>query len=164
MKGLLFLAVLAVSMLVAQVARQAPPPPAQPVAFSHKVHAGQLKLKCNMCHPNRDPGETMGIAAASTCMQCHSSVKPDDPEVKKIAEAAKTNRPIRWARVYTIPTYVVFSHRVHVSANSTCAECHGAVAERDVLFREADISMGGCMACHEKKGASNDCSLCHDPR
>jgi Cytochrome c7 and related cytochrome c/Class III cytochrome C family len=145
-------------------ARRTPPAPSQPVAFSHKVHAGQLKLKCSMCHANPDPGERMGIATASTCMNCHSAIKADSPEIQKVADAAKTARPIRWTRVYSIPSYVFFSHRTHLEAGNTCAECHGQVAERDRLFREADISMGGCMACHSEKGASNDCTFCHEAR
>ena len=48
-----------------------------------------LKLKCNMCHPNKDPGEIMGIPQASTCMQCHSSVKTDSPAIQKLAEYAQ---------------------------------------------------------------------------
>ena len=26
-------------------------PPAQPIPFSHKTHAGTLKMQCKMCHP-----------------------------------------------------------------------------------------------------------------
>lgn len=149
----------------AQTPPTAPPPaPKQPVDFSHKVHAGQLKLKCNMCHANKDPGETMGIPTAAICMQCHSSVKTDSPEIQKVAEAAKSARAIRWNRVYTIPTFVFFSHRAHLQAGAACSDCHGQVAERERLFREADISMGGCMACHAKQGASNDCTFCHEQR
>src|ERR1041385_8514850 len=90
-------------------AAQSPEPRVQPVAFSHKVHAGTLKLKCKMCHANPDPGETMGIAAASVCMQCHSAIKTDSADVQKIAAAAKANRPLAWVRVYWIPSYVNFS-------------------------------------------------------
>ena len=138
--------------------------PAQPIPFSHKQHVGVLKLKCNMCHPNRDPGETMGIAAASVCMQCHSAVKRDSPAIQKVAEAAKNAKSIRWRRVYEIPSYVFFSHRTHLTAGNKCEDCHGAVAEREVLARETDVSMTGCMTCHTKKKASNDCTTCHDQR
>src|SRR5262245_55387209 len=127
-------------MFILAAAAQTPKPPRpapqQPVAYSHKVHAGTLKLKCNMCHPNRDPGETMGITAASVCMQCHSAVKTESPEVQKLTEFAKANREIKWARVYQIPSYVFFSHRAHLEAGNTCAECHGSIAERDQLYRE----------------------------
>jgi len=140
------------------------PAPAQPIAFSHKQHAGTLKLKCNMCHPNRDPGETMGIAATTVCMQCHTAVKTDSPEIQKLAEYARASRPVRWVRVYQIPTYVEFSHRAHLEAGNTCQECHGPVAEREVLAREGDLSMSGCMNCHKAKNASNDCTFCHEQR
>ena len=147
-----------------QTPKPPPPPPEQPIPYSHKTHVGKLKLKCNMCHPNKDPGEVMGIPQAQVCMQCHSSVKTDSPAIQKLTEFAKSSRQIRWARVYEIPTFVMFSHRAHLEAGNACQECHAQVAERDQLFRETDISMGGCMNCHRMKNASNDCSYCHEPR
>jgi len=151
--------VLAVS---AQTAKQPPPPPQQPVAFSHKLHAGTLELKCSQCHPNPDPGERMGIAAASICMHCHAEIGADRPEIQKLAAFAKNNREIRWARIYQIPADVMFSHKAHLALGSTCKECHGQVAERERLYLEGDISMGGCINCHKAKEASVDCSYCHE--
>jgi hypothetical protein len=138
--------------------------PVQPIPFSHKVHAGALKLQCKMCHPNPDPGETMTIAKPATCMQCHSAIKTDSPAIQKLAQADKDGRAIPWVRVYGIPGFVFFSHRTHLEKQNTCQECHGQVAERDRLYREGDLSMGGCQECHQKKKASLDCSYCHDPR
>jgi hypothetical protein len=151
-------------LAVAAQERKPPPPPVQPIPFSHKEHAGKLELECAMCHPNADPGESMGLPAASACMDCHASIKTDSPHIQKLAAFAKNNRKVPWARVYEIPTYVLFSHRAHLTSGNTCAECHGPVAEREQLHREGDISMGGCMACHSKKKASNDCSFCHEQR
>lgn len=136
--------------------------PVQPIPFSHKVHAGTLKMQCKMCHPNPDPGEMMKIVPASACMQCHSSVKADSPFIHKLAAFAKDNREIPWTRVYQIPSYVNFSHKAHLEAGNSCAECHGPVPTRDQLYREADISMGGCMNCHRIKKASIDCTYCHE--
>jgi hypothetical protein len=143
---------------------QSPSPPPQPIPYSHKLHAGDLKLACKMCHRNPDPGEMMGFPPAATCMQCHSAIKTDSPAIQKIAAAAKENREIRWVRVYEIPFYVAFSHRTHLEAGNNCQDCHGKVIERDALYREGNISMGGCMDCHRIKKAPNDCSFCHDPR
>jgi hypothetical protein len=139
-------------------------PPEQPLPFSHKAHAGTLKLKCKMCHPNPDPGEVMRIAAASVCMSCHSAIKTDSPAIQKLAAFAKNERPIPWVRVYEIPSYVNFSHRAHLETGNACEDCHGPVAERDRLFREGDISMGGCMKCHQLKKVSVDCTFCHEQR
>ena len=139
-------------------------PPEQPLPFSHKAHAGTLKLKCKMCHPNPDPGEAMRIVAASVCMQCHSAIKTDRPAIQKLAAFAKNDRAVPWVRVYEIPSYVNFSHRTHLEAGNACEECHGGVTVRDQLSREGDISMGGCMKCHQAKKVSVDCTFCHEQR
>ena len=149
-----------------------PKTPEQPVAYSHKVHAGTLKLKCAMCHTNPDPGEMMKFPAVATCMSCHSTVKTESPEIQKVAAAAnaaanataKDNRDIKWVQVYRIPSYVNFSHRSHLETGNQCSECHANVAVRDALFKEGDISMGGCMNCHRLKKASIDCTYCHEER
>jgi len=143
---------------------QAKAAPEQPIPFSHKAHAGDLKLKCKMCHPNAGSGETMQIAKAATCMQCHSAVKTDSPAIERLAAAVKSEREIKWARVYEIPSYVNFSHKSHLDSGNACADCHGAVAERVALAREGDISMGGCMNCHRVKKVSIDCTFCHEQR
>jgi hypothetical protein len=140
-----------------------PPPPPQPIPFSHKLHLA-MKLQCKMCHANRDPGESMGIAAASVCMQCHSSVKSDSPAIQKLAGYAAQNRDIPWVRVYRIPAYVDFSHKTHLASGATCETCHGHVEQRDALFRETNISMGSCMECHRQHKAPIDCTACHEER
>ena len=106
----------------------------QPVPYSHKTHLA-MGLKCNSCHKNADPGEIMGFPAESFCMSCHQSVKANSPHIQKVAAAAKEKTPIPWARVYRIPPYVYFSHRVHTEAGATCETCHGRVSERDVLTK-----------------------------
>jgi hypothetical protein len=138
--------------------------PEQPIPFSHKAHAGAMKLPCKMCHTNPDPGETEGIPPAATCMQCHSSIKTDSPAIQKLTAYFDNKRPIPWVRVYEIPDYVSFSHRSHVKAGNTCEDCHGKVAESEQLSRDTDISMGGCLNCHKVKNAGSDCTFCHDQR
>jgi formate-dependent nitrite reductase cytochrome c552 subunit len=135
----------------------------QPVPYSHKQHIS-LGLKCAECHKNAEPGETMGLPASNVCMNCHVAVKKESPHIQKLAESAKTKKPIPWVRIYQLPGYVYFSHRVHTDAGATCQTCHGPVAERDELKKEVDISMGACMECHRQNKASNDCKLCHEER
>jgi hypothetical protein len=136
----------------------------QPLPFSHKQHAGTLKLACKMCHPNPNPGESMTIAGAATCMQCHSAIKTDSPAIQKLAQYAKEQRPVPWVRIYEIPSYVNFSHRTHLEAKTACEDCHAKVVERDQLWKQGDISMGGCMKCHQAKKVSIDCTFCHEQR
>ncbi len=152
--------------LLFQAATTSAPPPAapvQPLPFSHKVHVG-MKLQCKMCHANPDPGESMGIAEASVCMQCHSSIKADSPSIQKLASFAAQNRNIPWVRVYRIPSYVDFSHKTHLASGATCETCHGHVEQRDALFRETNVSMGACLECHRQHKAPIDCTACHEQR
>jgi Zn ribbon nucleic-acid-binding protein len=144
------------------VAQEAASAPQQPIAFSHKTHAGTLKVACKGCHANPDPGEMMTIADAVSCMKCHSAIKTDSPEIQKLAGYAKSGTAIPWVRVYEVPSFVKFSHKTHLDKGATCQECHGQVATRDQLFRETNLSMSGCVDCHNAKKASVDCTLCHE--
>jgi len=135
----------------------------QPVPYSHKTHL-VLGLKCSSCHRNADPGDLMGFPAASFCMTCHQTVKADSPHIQKVVVAAKDNKPIPWVRVYRIPTFVYFSHRVHTEAGATCETCHGQVREREVITREVTHDMRSCIACHSAKKARAECTTCHEER
>ena len=143
-------------------AQDSPPGPAQPIPFSHRIHAGTLELVCATCHPGSKQGDLMTIVRPSACMQCHASVRTDSPSIQQLAERAQTDQPLPWVRVYQIPSFVQFSHAAHLKAGSSCQECHGSVIERDQLFRETDLTMTGCMDCHSTTSASLDCELCHD--
>lgn len=134
----------------------------QPIAFSHKQHAGDLKLACKMCHAGPEPGERMTIAGTAVCMQCHSAIKTDSPAIQRLAALDKMARPMPWVKVYGVPSFVNFSHKAHTEKGNTCQECHGPVAERVELTKETDISMGGCMNCHKQKSASIGCAVCHE--
>lgn len=170
-------AVLAVGLLVAaagaaQVSRIAPPRPAgefkagapvsQPLPYSHKTHLG-LGLKCAECHTIAAPGDFAGFPPESKCMACHVAVKKESPHIAKLAAAAKAKTPIEWKRVYRLKEFVYFSHEVHArKAAIECARCHGAVAERAVLFQEKPLDMYSCMGCHTERKAPNTCDTCHD--
>jgi c(7)-type cytochrome triheme protein len=136
--------------------------PVQPIPFSHKQHTAAASLKCNDCHKPVDIGEIESIPKAKTCMACHQTVKADSSAIRALRAYAESNRPIPWVRVYEIPGFVNFSHKVHLDSGASCETCHGPVAERDQLWRETDISMNGCVACHQSRKASANCSICHD--
>jgi c(7)-type cytochrome triheme protein len=106
----------------------------------------------------------MGFPAESFCMSCHRAVKADSPHIQKLAAAAKEKKPITWVRVYQLPTYVYFSHRVHTVAGATCESCHGPVRERDVITKDVVHNMRSCMACHAAKKAPNEWGTCHEER
>lgn len=48
--------------------------PAQPLNFSHRLHAGELGMQCLYCHSGAERSRHAGIPAAGTCMNCHRTV------------------------------------------------------------------------------------------
>jgi hypothetical protein len=67
--------------------------PDQPIAFSHRLHAGDLQISCLYCHSGAERGRHAGIPSASSCMACHRFVTaPQKVLVPEILEARKENR------------------------------------------------------------------------
>jgi len=70
--------------------------PEQPIAFSHRLHAGELGIQCLYCHGAAEKGRHAGLPAASTCMNCHSTVSDVWAAVRAEDQAAqKQGRPPR---------------------------------------------------------------------
>ncbi len=103
--------------------------PAQPVAFSHRLHAGDMQIACAYCHLAAETSRYAGIPALSTCMNCHKSViaslegqkqvpAKESVELRKIYDAlaldqkltplaGRTPKPIAWTRVHVLPDFGV---------------------------------------------------------
>ncbi len=158
-KVVLFVCAIVVSVL-AQTAKP-PEPPQQPLPFSHKLHVAQ-GLKCQGCHTSPDPGWQMTFPATAKCMSCHEETAADKPAIKQLAKFHQNKEAVPWVRVYQNPDWVWFSHRAHLEAGAKCDRCHGAVSEREALWKEKPITMESCMACHRETNASNACNYCHD--
>ncbi len=70
--------------------------PVQPIAFSHRLHAGELAVSCIHCHSGAESSRHAGIPAAGTCMNCHKFITAPFVEVKAENDlAAKENREPR---------------------------------------------------------------------
>ena len=138
--------------------------PAQPIPYSHKRHLA-LGLECRQCHVNPDAGEMMTFPATAICMSCHQAIAADRPAIQKLAAFAAAGTPVPWVRVYDTPDYVFWSHGKHLEAKVGCVECHGQVAQRDVIAQETDVvTMLGCRRCHDARQVFTDCGDCHEPR
>ena len=104
------------------------------------------------------------------------------PEIQKLYDAVGfvpnqprqpplPQTPIFWNKVYTLPDYVRFDHRPHVSAGVACQDCHGPVETMERVSQVPDLSMGWCVNCHrdatengiagKSVKATLDCSACH---
>ena len=142
--------------------------PAQPIIYSHAVHAGDLAIACQYCHFAAERGRFAGIPPASICMNCHGQVRQDHPEIVKIARAIETEEPIAWVRVHRLPDHAFFDHSIHVTANVACQTCHGQIQEMGLVRQEAPLTMGWCLDCHRQQPVDNsrvgrltDCANCH---
>jgi hypothetical protein len=70
--------------------------PAQPIAFSHKQHAGDLGMNCLYCHYSAKNGPHAGVPPASLCMNCHRLVTASSEVIRAEAETARQEgRPPR---------------------------------------------------------------------
>ena len=157
--------------------------PIQPINFSHKVHAGDNRIDCLYCHSSADKSPVAGIPTATTCMNCHTKVTPDSPEIQKVAKALEDEKPIEWVKVNDVPDHVVFNHSRHVNAGVSCNTCHGEVETMERISQFSSFSMGSCVSCHrthqnvvlDEEGnpqpgtvetktllnAKTDCTVCH---
>ncbi|MSR38537.1 MAG: cytochrome C [Planctomycetes bacterium] len=126
--------------------------PLQPIAYSHKLHAGQLGLDCRYCHRLVEEGPHATVPDADTCMGCHKQVKTDSRLLPLLranyGDGKGDNPPIPWVKVHMLPDYAYFSHAVHVRANVGCASCHGRVDQMEVVRQVEPLSMGWCLDCH----------------
>ena len=130
--------------------------PTQPIAFSHKVHAGQYEIDCNYCHTGVNISKSANIPSVNICMNCHNAIETDKPEIQKILTAYEENRPIEWVRVHNLPDLAYFNHKQHVAVGGLdCATCHGPIEEMDVVYQYSELTMGWCINCHRETEVSS---------
>ena len=135
--------------------------PVQPINFSHKIHAGTLKLQCTVCHTTVEKSISASVPSVSKCMECHIGVATDKPEIIKLTQYWDNKELIQWEKVYSVPEHVYFSHKRHIKAGIDCLSCHGEIATMSRVRKVNSLTMGFCIDCHTVKGASRDCLTCH---
>ena len=156
--------------------------PEQPIAFPHRVHAGDNSIPCLYCHSGARTSRHAGIPSASVCMNCHALLSKQTVEIQKLKESVAQQRPIAWVKVHNLPDFVYFNHSQHVVSGVTCERCHGGVATMDRVQQVSPLTMGWCLDCHRaeahvptssfgrvasnlmrrpKPFAGEDCTSCH---
>ena len=92
--------------------------PTQPVAYSHRLHAGDMEINCRYCHAMVEVSPAAGVPPTQVCMNCHLLAKKDSPLLQPIRDSASTNFPMHWVRVHELPDFVYFEHAAHVPSPS----------------------------------------------
>ncbi|PQO42003.1 cytochrome c3 family protein [Blastopirellula marina] len=133
--------------------------PIQPVPFSHKLHAGRLKMDCRYCHNTVEKAAHAAVPPTATCGNCHSgadaagvtpyaSVQANSVALEPVRTSLATGDSVDWIRVHNLPDFVYFNHSAHVTRGVSCVECHGRVDRMDVVTVVEPISMTWCLECH----------------
>jgi hypothetical protein len=123
--------------------------PEQPVAYSHRLHAGTMKIPCQYCHSNASRSRHAGVPAVETCMNCHRVTKTESASIQMLTAIYESGRSLKWKRIHALPDHVYFDHRPHVSMRmGNCLGCH-----RDAhaaLPAQSEVERGAeyCNACH----------------
>lgn len=153
--------------------------PIQPIAFSHKIHAGENKIDCQYCHSSAKHSKHSGIPSVNVCMNCHKAISEVaegteiewngqtygktqlDQEIAKVYDAAGWDpeelvytgeeKPVKWIRIHNLPDFAYYNHSQHVTvAGVKCQKCHGPVEEMDEMYQYSPLTMGWCIDCHRE--------------
>jgi mono/diheme cytochrome c family protein len=136
--------------------------PKQPIAYSHELHAGVMKINCQYCHVGAYKGRNATIPSLNICMNCHKVVKTESPEIHKIYDALGYDpqtqkydttkaRPIQWVRIHNLPDFAYFNHSQHVKvAGIKCQACHGPVQTMKEVYQYSPLTMKWCIQCHKR--------------
>ncbi len=140
--------------------------PIQPVPYSHKLHAGKLKIDCRYCHNTVEQTAAAMIPPISTCGNCHGGnrvkegatlgiIFPESDKLKPIRDSLesadfgkKPGDPVLWVKVHDLPDFVYFNHSAHVNRGVSCVTCHGRIDKMEVVTQVEPLSMKWCLDCH----------------
>lgn len=147
--------------------------PKQPIAFSHKLHAGAYEINCVYCHTGANKGKQANIPSPNICMNCHSQIKKESPEIQKIyaaigydpntASYTGKQKPIEWVRIHNLPDLAYFNHSQHYNVGGIkCQTCHGPIEEMDVVKQYSLLTMGWCIDCHRKTDVNTEGNAYYD--
>ena len=154
--GLLFAAGTASAQLTNEQVAQIPAGQ-QPIAFSHKIHAGDNAIPCQYCHIYARRSASSGVPPVEICAGCHKLVGTQLDEVQKVMKFWNDQQPIPWVKIHDVPDFVHYPHFKHINAKNetfpdgvACQTCHGPIETMDVVekFDPNFGTMGWCLECH----------------
>src|SRR5215475_11670280 len=115
--------------------------PAQPIAFSHKLHAGDNQVPCLYCHYGARSSRHAGIPSSSVCMNCHG-LKGIDCE--NCHGAVKTMARVEQVKELTMG-FCLTCHREHAGIPTNTLE---RAAKRFTDGAVTPATGLDCASCH----------------
>src|SRR5690606_33804093 len=124
-------------------------------------HAGALQVDCHYCHRYARQSPVAGVPSMAICQTCHQSLKVHSSGAAALQAYWDQQEPIPWVRLQRLPDHVYFTHEMHLLAGLSCESCHGDAERMSGTPRAPTYEMGWCLTCHQQRGASMDCWVCH---
>jgi Cytochrome c7 and related cytochrome c len=122
--------------------------PLQPILFSHRHHAGELRIDCRNCHSTVENAAFAGMPSTHDCLVCHSQIFATTSMIRPLVDSAAANRPLEWNRVNRLPDHVYFNHSIHIAKGVACITCHGEVGKMALTMKGEPLTMRWCIDCH----------------
>jgi Cytochrome c7 and related cytochrome c len=122
----------------------------QPVPFSHQHHVGDLGIDCRYCHTSVEHSSYAGLPPTHTCMNCHSQMWVGSDMLQPVRDSYRTDKSLRWKRVYNLPGFVYFDHSIHIHKGVGCASCHGRIDQMPLAYQVPSLLMEWCLECHRQ--------------
>ena len=153
--GVVFVALLVTSLTVyaRTTNNRVEVPVAQPVAFSHQLHNGQMGVDCRYCHTSVEVAASANVPPTEVCMTCHSQIRVGSPQLAAVYESWETETPIEWNRVHDLADFVYYNHSAHINKGIGCTECHGQMNQMVGVWKNEPLTMGWCLECHKNPEA-----------
>jgi hypothetical protein len=120
----------------------------QPVQFSHSHHVGSMGIDCRYCHTAVENSWFANIPPTKTCMNCHSQIWTNSPELEMVRASYRTDQSIPWVKVHDVPDFVYFNHSIHVKKGMGCETCHGRIDQMPLTYQKSSLEMRWCLDCH----------------
>lgn len=133
--------------------------PEQPIAYSHRLHAGELQIDCKFCHSAAETSRYAGIPSSDVCMKCHRYVTaPYDETLQELQLADKEKRP---PKAIISPEMKKLYDSLGLDA--ALQPVPGATAKSIPWVRVHNLPDFACFSHQAHVSAGVTCQHCHGP-
>jgi len=133
--------------------------PQQPIAYSHRLHAGELQIDCKFCHSAAESSRYAGIPSSDVCMKCHRLVTAPYNVIHQELQLADTEkRPPK-----TIISAELKKLYDALALDDKLQPIPGRTAHSIPWVRVHNLPDYACFSHQAHVAAAVTCQYCHGP-
>lgn len=133
--------------------------PQQPIAYSHRLHAGELQIDCKFCHSAAESSRYAGIPSSDVCMKCHRYVtSPFNVMQQELQLADKEKRPPK-----TVISPELKKLYDSLALDDKLQPIPGRTPESIPWVRVHNLPDYACFSHQAHVAAGVTCQYCHGP-